>query len=281
MTPPSVQTEPAVRFDAARPERLARARDDLARGLAMWRLALALAVLDLRNRYRGSVLGPLWTTLSTAAMVAGLGALYAGLFRLPGADYVPHLAVSLILWQAIAAFLQDACVALSGSAPVIRQIAMPVSVHVLRCLFRNLLSAAHSLPLVAVVFALYGAWPGAEALWALAGLLLLAVAGFAAALALGMVCARFRDIPPIVANVTQLAFFLTPVLWTPDLLPPEARAWLPLNPFHALLETVRAPLLSGGADMLVWLAALGWTALLVAVAAALFVRFRARVPYWV
>lgn len=281
MAPPTVQAQPTVRFDAARPERLARARDDLQRGLSMWRLALALAVLDLRNRYRGSILGPLWTTLSTAAMVAGLGVLYAGLFRLPAADYVPHLAVSLILWQAIATFLQDACVALSGSAAVIRQIAMPLSVHVLRCLLRNLLSAAHSLPLIVVVFAIFGTWPGAGAAWAIPGLLLLAVAGFATALALGLLCARFRDIPPIVSNLTQIAFFLTPVLWTPDLLPPEALPWLPLNPFHALLETVRAPLLSGSADPAAWAAALGWTALVAAAAAALFVRVRARVPYWV
>ncbi|MCX7684988.1 MAG: ABC transporter permease [Acetobacteraceae bacterium] len=238
-------------------------------------------MLDLRNRYRGSVLGPLWTTLSAAATVAGLGILYSALFRLPAADYVPHLAVSLILWQAIAAFLQDACLALSGSAAVIRQVPMPVSLHVLRCLFRNLLAAAHSLPLIPVVFAVFGTWPGPEAAAMLPGLLLLVLAGFSAALALGLLCARFRDIPPIVANLTQLAFFLTPVLWTPELLPPEALPWLPLNPFHALLETVRAPLLSGGADAPVWAAAIGWTALLAAAAGALFVRFRARVPYWV
>lgn len=41
----------------------------------MWRLALSLALLDIR--YRGSVLGPLWTTLSTPVMVAGLALLPA------------------------------------------------------------------------------------------------------------------------------------------------------------------------------------------------------------
>ena len=41
------------------------------------------ARLDIRNRYRGSVLGPFWLTLSTAVMVGGLGLLYSSLFKLP------------------------------------------------------------------------------------------------------------------------------------------------------------------------------------------------------
>ncbi|MCS6933387.1 MAG: ABC transporter permease [Acetobacteraceae bacterium] len=200
---------------------------------------------------------------------------------MPAAEYVPYLAISLIIWQAIAAFLQDACTALSGAGPVIRQIAMPVTVHVLRCLLRNALYAAHSLPLIPVVFAVFGIWPGAGAVAALAGIPLFAVAGFASALALGILCARFRDIPPIVGNLTQLAFFLTPVLWLPEMLPPEALPWLPLNPFYALLETVRAPLLGLAAGPELWAAAIGWTTVLAAGAWLLFVRYRGRVPYWV
>ena len=58
------------RRDAGHPKRLERALDDLEEGFARWRLALALAVLDIRNRYRGSVLGPFWLTLSTTIMIS-------------------------------------------------------------------------------------------------------------------------------------------------------------------------------------------------------------------
>ena len=63
-------------FDAGLPRRGEVAYADLRDGLASWRLAWALARLDLRNRYRGSVIGPFWVTLSTAAMLVGLGLLY-------------------------------------------------------------------------------------------------------------------------------------------------------------------------------------------------------------
>jgi lipopolysaccharide transport system permease protein len=122
--------------------------------------------------------------------------------------------------------------------------------------------------------------PGPGALLALPGLLLVAVNAFAVALFLGMLCARFRDIAPIVASVMQLAFFLSPVLWKPELLA-ERQVWLPLNPFYVVMETVRGPLVEGGASAVVWLSAVLYTALACAVAFAFFVRFRGRIAFWV
>ncbi|EFH09371.1 ABC transporter permease [Pseudoroseomonas cervicalis] len=271
---------PTYRIDASQPDRRGRALADLHDGLTGWRLAWALARLDLRNRYRGSVIGPFWVTLSTAAMVGGLGLLYSQLFRMDLATYLPHLATSLIVWNALAAMVSDATTCLSGAEGVIRQLRLPLTVHALRCVFRNALNAAHSLPLILLVFALVWHWPGMEVLLLIPGLAILAVNALSASLFLGMVCARFRDIGPIVANVMQMAFFLTPVIWKPELLGPAAK-WLPLNPFYTMLELVRGPLIEGGGSLLVWLAAIGYSAVLAGVALFFFVRFRNRVAFWV
>jgi lipopolysaccharide transport system permease protein len=157
---------------------------------------------------------------------------------------------------------------------------LPYTVHALRCVFRNAAVAAHSLPLVLLVFLFFGHLPGPEALLAVPGLLLVAANAFALAIVLGMVCARFRDIPPIVGSVLQLAFFMSPVLWKPELLG-DQRVWLPLNPFYVLMEAVRGPLVEGGAPGMVWLSAAGFTALTCALAFAFFVRFRGRIAFWV
>lgn len=266
--------------DAADPRRLERALADLGLGLRRWRLAAALARLDIRNRYRGSVLGPFWLTLSTAIMVGALGVLYASLFRLPLAEYLPFLAVSLLVWGVINQVASDACTSLIAAEGIIRQLPLPYTVHVLRCVFRNAVIAAHSLPLILVVFLACGVVPGPGALLSLAGLALLALDAFAGALFLGMICARFRDIQQIVASALQLLFFLSPILWKPELLGPR-RAWLPLNPVYAVMETVRGPLVEGGASAAIWLAALGWSAALCALAFGFFVRFRGRIAFWV
>ena len=267
-------------FDAADPQRLALAFADLKHGLSRWRLASALARLDIRNRYRGSVLGPFWMTASTAVMVAGIGLLYAALFRMSVAEYLPWIAVSLVIWTMISQIVSDACNSFVAAGGIIRQLPLPYTVHVLRFVIRNAITAAHSLPLIAIVLLGFGAIPGPEALLAILGLLLIVVNACVAGLFLGMICARFRDIPQIVANMMQLFFFLSPVLWKPHLLG-DATVLLPLNPFYVLMETVRGPLVEGGAAPVIWLAAASYTVLMCLVAFAFFVRFRARIAFWV
>ncbi len=267
-------------FDAAQPRRLDRALDDLGTGLRRWRLAVALATLDIRNRYRGSVLGPFWLTLSTAVMIAGLGILYSTLFKLSLVEFLPFIAVSLILWNTINQVVMDGCTSLTAAEGVIRQMPLPYTVHVLRSVLRTAITAAHSLPLVLVVLLGTGHLPQPGWLMVLPGLALLAINAASASLFLGMVCARFRDVGQIVGSVMQLAFFLSPVIWKPELLG-ERAAWLLFNPFYVVMETMRAPLLGGTASAAVWAAAIGFTAAGTAAAFAFFVRFRGRIAFWV
>ena len=266
--------------DAANPQRRERAIADVAMGRRRWRLAAALAWLDIRNRYRGSVLGPFWLTLSTGVMLLGIGITYSTLFKLSLVEYLPHLAVSLVVWNFISQMVTEATTSFVQSEAIIRQMPLPYTIHALRCMLRNLLIGAHNLPLILLVFVACGTYPGWEVLLAIPGLMLIALNGFALALLLGMICARFRDIGPIVGSVMQLFFFLTPIIWKPQLLG-EWAVLLPFNPFYVILETVRGPLIEGGGTLIAWLAALFYTSVNVVVAAVFLVRFRSRVAFWV
>jgi lipopolysaccharide transport system permease protein len=219
-------------------------------------------------------------SLSTLIMLIGLGLLYGTLFKLKLSNYLPHLAVSLIVWQWMAGFINESCATLTSAEGVIRQMRLPYTLHALRVAFRNSFVAAHSLPLIPIVFLIFGQVPGPEALLAIPGLVLIGINMLAGGLLLGMICARFRDIPPIVANAVQLAFFVSPILWKPELLG-DAMVWMALNPFYALLETVRGPLLEGGGPPLAWLAAIFYTTLHVVLAGFFFARFRSRIAFWV
>lgn len=275
----STHQAPTVR-DAANPRLLARALEDLGTGVGRWRLPFALARLDIRNRYRGSVLGPWWLTLSTAVMLVSLGFLYSQLFRLELREYLPFLAVSLILWTIINSMVNEGSNCLIDQEGMIRQMPQPYSVHALRCVLRNAIVAGHNLPLILLVFLACGWWPGLVAFWALPGLLLFVVDALAAAVLFGMLAARFRDIGPIIASVMQIAFFVSPIIWKPELLGANAK-WLPLNPIYAVMETVRGPLVEGGTSTLIWVMALFYSAILCGAAFFLFVRFRARIAFWV
>lgn len=269
-----------LRGDRSRRHLARLAVRDVREGLTLWRLALTLGWLDIRLRYRGSLLGPFWLTLSTAVLIGSLGVLYGALFHMEIRTYLPFLALSQVLWAFLGLLIGDACACFTQSDVVIRSVRMPLFVHALRVLVRNLLVLAHNVVVIVVVDLIFSVWPGVMALLCLPGIALWLVDSLAICLLLGAVGARFRDIPPIITSVVQIAFFITPVMWKPEQL--GERGWvLPFNPFFDLLEIVRAPLLGQAASGTTWAAALGYSVVLLAVTWWLFTRARGRVPFWI
>ena len=261
--------------------RLRLALADLRGGWTYRHLAGALAWIDIKLRYRGSVLGPFWLTLSTALMVAAMGVIYATLFHMTLRTYLPFLTLSLVLWNFLSALISEACTSYTAVETTIRALRLPFIVHALRVVLRNLLVLAHNVVVIVAVYLIFGIWPGATGLLVLPGLALWAVDALFVTLLLGALCARFRDIPPIVASLMQMAFFVTPVIWQPDLVG-KSRLWLlPFNPFYTLLEVVRGPLLGSAPSGEVWLSAVLATVALTLLGFWLFMRTRSRIAFWV
>ncbi len=266
-------------FDSADRSQTARARGDLAQGAFSWSLWGMLGWHDIRKRYRRSVLGPFWLTMSMAVMVASLGYVYGSLFHFDLESYLPYLALSLALWNFVAASLNEGCGSFQEFDSLIKHVRMPLSVHALRVVWRNLIILGHN----AVIFLVMALWlelnPGINGLLAIPGLGLLMLNAVWVALLLGMICARFRDVQPIVASVVQLLFFVTPVMWKPELIA-ERHLMVALNPVYYLLEIVRGPLLGMTPGLGSWAAALGVTVVGWTVTFAAYVRFRKRIAYW-
>ncbi|MGI4860810.1 MAG: ABC transporter permease [Janthinobacterium lividum] len=253
--------------------------DDLIRGIRAVRIWGTLGWHDIKQRYRRSVIGPFWFTLSTAIMVVVLGALYSALLHQEIRDYLPYLAVGLVIWQYIAAVANEGCVAFIGAGNLIKQIRLPVTIHVCRIVWRNFAILLHSLPVVVVLLIVFGRWPSWEFLLVPVALLMLLLHGIWMGTVLGILCARFRDVPPIVTNLIQVVFFFTPVMWSPEIL--KSRAWVAeYNPLYHLIETVRAPLTGRPMHWESWAWSVGLLVVGFAAAQYLMRRSRNRIPYW-
>ena len=116
-----------------------KARADLQSGLSKPSIWWGMAWLDIKQRYRRSLLGPFWITASTGVLVAAMGPLYGTLLGQHTASYLPYLAVSLILWNFISSPINEAGTAFVSAETYIRQIPLPLSVYVFRLVARNLL----------------------------------------------------------------------------------------------------------------------------------------------
>jgi len=289
----SAPAEPVVgRSGWAEPTVVARPHDtwasrqsvafaDLRQALRLWRLCWTLAWLDIKLRYRGSLLGPFWLTLSTAIMVAAMGLLYSTLFHMNLHEYLPFLVLSIVLWNFLSNLVGDGCVGFTGAEGMIRSMQMPFWLYAARIVIRNVLVLGHNVVVIVAVFALLNTWPGVWALLAPPGFALWLIDGLAISALLGALCARFRDIPPIVASVIQIAFFVTPVIWKPELVGPARAALLPLNPFYSLLAVVREPLLGAVPSATTYVSAIGYSLALCIAAWLAFAHVRGRIAFWV
>ena len=107
---------------------------DISDGARLLPLAWKLGWLDIRLRYRGSMLGPLWLTLSTGIMVGALGYLYAGIFHTDVHDYLPFLALSIVLWDFLSTMVAESCGAFTESEGIVRAVRMPFFLFAIRLL---------------------------------------------------------------------------------------------------------------------------------------------------
>ncbi len=253
---------------------------DLVAGLEHWRLWGLLGWQDIRQRYRRSVLGPFWLTLSMGVLVGTLGFLYGALFKIEVADYLPFLALGFLAWGLISGIITDGCSAFIGCEHFIKQIKLPFSTFVYRVLWRNLIILAHNFAVYVVVAITFGIWAGWAGLLLIPGLALIVATAVWVGLLFGMVCARFRDVPQIVTSLLRVAFFLTPIIWKPEMLG-RRTGFVDANPFYHFIELVRAPLLGQVPGALTWAVALGVTVGGWLVTFLFFRRFRNRIPYWV
>jgi lipopolysaccharide transport system permease protein len=252
---------------------------DVVDGAKLWKLAWVLGWFDIRLRYRGSMLGPFWLTLSTAVMIGALGVLYSTLFKMELQDYLPYLAVSQILWAFIYTTVAEACTCFTSADAVIRSVRMPFSLHAMRTVVRNIIVLVHNLVVILAVYLYFEIWPGWSLLLTIPALAIWLMNALAVTLLLGAFCARFRDVSPIVGSIMQIMFFVSPIIWKPEQLG-EAAIYLPLNPFYVLLDVMRAPLLGKAPSSIIWLSACLFTLLLCASSWAFFTRARGRLAFW-
>jgi ABC-type polysaccharide/polyol phosphate export permease len=262
------------------PKDLALALKDIKEGLCSIHVWPTMGWQEIKQRYRRSALGPFWITLSTGAMIGGMGPLYGRLFGQDVGSYLPYLGIGMIVWLLIANLLIESCQSFIAASGYIQHIKLPLTVHVLRMVYRNLIIFAHHLLVIAVILFFYPPKLDWSALLMPIGIVLIAINAVWLGMLLGAVCARFRDIPQLVSSLVPLVFFLTPVIWRPEMLG-RYRWAADINPISSFLEIVRAPLLGQAVAPRAWLIVLAITVVGYLVSIAAFSRFRTRIAYWV
>ncbi|HET9874454.1 MAG TPA: ABC transporter permease [Mycobacterium sp.] len=270
---------------ASRSRTFARAWADLVDGYRRRELWLHLGWQDIKQRYRRSVLGPFWITIGTATTAVAMGGLYSKLFHLDLAVHLPYVTLGLIIWNLINAAILEGADVFVANEGLIKQLPTPLSVHVYRLVWRQLILFAHNIVIyipIALIYPKPWSWADLSVLPALALIMLNCVW---VSLCFGILATRYRDIGPLLFSVVQLLFLMTPIIWNYDTLRQQgATRWMRViefNPLFHYMDLLRLPLLGAHQPLRHWAVVLVLTVVGWAFAAIAMRQYRARVPYWV
>lgn len=255
--------------------------NDIFSSLQKHSIATTFGWLDVKQRYRRSKVGVFWLTLNMAVMIAAFALVFGTIFKAPLQEYLPFITAGMIIWTYFNSTLTEGCHTFIQAEGMVKQTELPLFLHVMRLIWRNLIILLHNAIALPVVFLIMGTDISWKMILALPAFLLLTLNLAWMSLLLATFCARFRDMPAIVANFVQVVFYLTPIIWMPSLLPQRTSALiLELNPLYHLIELVRNPLLGITPNPVDWIWASAMCVIGSTFTLLLFNRFRSRVVFW-
>lgn len=255
---------------------------DILSGTQKWYIWLMLAYQDIKLRYRRSVLGPFWITISMAITVYSMGFLYAHLFHIDLNQYYPFLVSGMLTWALLSSAIIDLTDTFIISENLIKQIKLPYMLYIHRVTMRNIIIFLHNFVVMLPIYFIFSHTAHLNYYFFLLipALFIIYINCVSFGSILAMIGARYRDVSQIIKSLIQVIFFVTPVMWSPAILPPDKQLWIYLNPFYAFVELVRAPLLGQAPHLLTLIFVSVVTILGCYLSWKMFVRYRSRIIYW-
>jgi ABC-type polysaccharide/polyol phosphate export permease len=250
----------------------------------LWKTELwgRLGWLDVKRRYRRTLLGPFWTSISLCMYVMGVGLVGAGLWHQNITDYLPFLVSGMVAWLLVSTIINEACTLLVSGHALFRNVTFEYSILAYALVWRNLITFLHNLVVwLLIVAVLRPEVLGFTTFLALPGVLLITLNGVWISLLCGMFCLRFRDVTPLVSSILQISMLITPIFWPPESLAGGHRLiFVQMNPLHHMVDIVRSPLLGKAPALLSYgvvmlITAAGWYLTYIVLR-----RFRSRIAYW-
>lgn len=254
---------------------------DIAQALRDINIALLFGWQDIAQRYRRSRVGAFWLTINKLVMIGALGVIFGTLFRANLREYLPFVACGVVLWGYIFNVLNEGSTTFISSNGIILQVDMPMFIHILRMWWKNVIILCHDIVILPILLILFTFNPGWALLLFIPGFILVTLNLLWISLFLSTLSTRYRDMPLIITNILQVAFYATPIMWQPKLLPEgTVKTVLELNPFYHMLSLLRDPILGHYPSLESWLFTFvtmitGWLITL-----CFFGRYRWRIAYW-
>ena len=203
-------------------------------------LIQSLVSRELKARYRGSVLGFLWSFLNPLLLLLTYTLVFTMILRVPQTErmspYYLFFFCGLLPWTWFSSSLAESAGVLISGGNLIKKVLFPAEVLPAVTVFANLGHFLLGLPILLAFLAFEGRITWTLLLLPLPIFVQL-VLSLGCALFLSALTVHFRDMGNILGHILQLWFFATPILYDVEILTGTMRQLMRLNPMgHVILS---------------------------------------------
>ena len=194
---------------------------------------------DLKVKYRGTVLGYLWSLLEPMSLVLVYYFVFEIIAKRGGPGYPLIIVLGVLPYNLLGSIIQAGATSLTNNAALIRRVYLPREVFVFSSVASNVVFFGLSLLAVIPFMVAYQTMPGWRLIYVPFATLLMAM--FATGIALAVACANalFRDVTYVIRVVLRLFFYGSPTIYTVAMVPDDLRPFYALNPVAIYLSLVR------------------------------------------
>jgi len=205
------------------------------------------ALLEVKYKYKRSILGPLWIMLTTAIFITVISLVYKQLFNIEIANLLPYLSLGYILWILFSSIILESINILNENRAIINDMKINYFDLIIKNIFKNFILFFHNFILVAIIFLYLKITP---TVFIFFGFLNLFICGFSMIFIsyfISIFTLRYKDIGQFLSSIMFLFFLITPIFWEAKLL--GNSNLLLYNYFYYLIDFVRQPILGNNLEL--------------------------------
>lgn len=207
-----------------------------------------LAKIELKNKFRRSKLGILWTFISPLCMTGIMSVVFGTVFNQDIVTYAPHILSGIIFWDLVNTSFVGGAMVLIGNESYIRQFNHPISIYMLKSAVVYTISFLIELIGLALWVMIISAPNLLIGLVTLpTTVLLFFIFAFSGTVIGAYINTKYRDYPQMMPIILQTLWYLSPVFFQESMFKQNELLymWFNINPLTHILQLIRAPLLNG------------------------------------
>jgi ABC-type polysaccharide/polyol phosphate export permease len=222
------------------------------KGVYKWReLLWQMVGREIKARYKQSVLGYFWVILNPLAQMLVMSFAFSIIMRIPtfSSGHIPYsifLFVALLPWTLFSNSLSSAAGSLVSSSSLITKIYFPRTILVISTIIAKVIDFFFALSILVVYMIAYHMPITLNILWIIPIFIIQQIFTLGLSFFFAAANLLYRDIQYLLSMILLLWMYVTPVIYSADMIPAKYKILFQLNPMAVIINAYRQVILAGG-----------------------------------